>query len=68
MGTIETVVFFERWKGPFLNLFNSPVLVRVPSGAIKKDVPLEVSIKDLSVGEEEKELLKRIYTELEFKT
>ena len=35
---------------------------------IKKDVPLEVSIKNLSVGEEEKELLKTIYTELEFKT
>ena len=35
---------------------------------IKKDVPLEVGIKDLSVGEEEKELLKKIYTELEFKT
>tara|TARA_Y100001949_G_C15987514_1_gene331304 strand:- start:1556 stop:4243 length:2688 start_codon:yes stop_codon:yes gene_type:complete len=35
---------------------------------IKKDVPLEVGINDLSVGEEEKELLKKIYTELEFKT
>ena len=34
---------------------------------IKKDVSLEVSVKDLMVGKRNKKLLEEIYTELEFK-
>ena len=35
---------------------------------IKKDVSLEIGIKDLTVGKPNKKLLEEIYTELEFKT
>ena len=35
---------------------------------IKKDVSLEVGVKDLMVGKQNKKLLEEIYTELEFKT
>ncbi len=34
---------------------------------IKKDVPLDVGVKDLTVGKRNKKLLEQIYTELEFK-
>tara|TARA_Y100000590_G_scaffold79789_1_gene88595 strand:+ start:15401 stop:18091 length:2691 start_codon:yes stop_codon:yes gene_type:complete len=34
---------------------------------IKKDVTLDIDLKDLKVGKKNKELLKEIYTELEFK-
>ena len=34
---------------------------------IKKDVPLEIGVHDLTVGKEDRKLLEDIYTELEFK-